>query len=214
LDDPHNWRWKAYDLGLGNTHQGFHSAMYIQEPYVYFLGYDDPENVVAERRTVLARILINDLLAGKVGESYEFWVEEPEGPVWRPDQENLATLFKPGVTETGLQYVPEWGLYFCTLYNVENPYIYLTYAPELTGPWSEPEIIYEIPEHKVPFKIISYATRPHPELSEKTGELIITYATNAKGAFGGIKQLFTKEGFQIYYPRFIRVQLALEKEGS
>ncbi|MCD6384675.1 hypothetical protein J7M23_02755, partial [Candidatus Sumerlaeota bacterium] len=87
-----------------------------------------------------------------------------------------------------------------------------TTAKRLTGPWSKPVCIYEIPEHDaVSFDIISYAVRPHPELSTQPGELIITYATNS---WGSITPLLTPEGLGIYYPRFIRVQLALNNEES
>lgn len=196
-DEPEEWNWEAYDLGLGNSHQGFHSALWKEPPYLYFLGRD-------KGRTVLARAKIEALLAGGKREVFEFWTQGKEGPGWGTQPENLVPLFSPAVTETGLQYEPEWGLFLCATYEPSDPDIYLTTAPSLTGPWTEPACIYRVPEHAVSFPIISYAARPHPQLSTKPGEMILSYQTNAPG---DTSPLFTEEGLQIYYPRFIRIQL-------
>jgi hypothetical protein len=64
-----------------------------------------------------------------------------------------------------------------------------------------------VPEHARSFPTSSYAARPHPEFSTKPGELIISYATNVNTM--DLDPLFTKEGSEIYYPRFIRVQFEL-----
>ena len=56
--------------------------------------------------------------------------------------------------------------------------------------------------------IMSYAVRQHPELSTKTGEIILTYATNTPRSES---ELFTAEGKEIYVHRFVRVQLELNK---
>jgi hypothetical protein len=55
---------------------------------------------------------------------------------------------------------------------------------------------------------MSYAVRQHPELSTKTGEIILTYATNTPRSES---ELFTAEGKEIYVHRFVRVQLELNK---
>jgi hypothetical protein len=196
-ESPADWDWDAYDLGLGNSRQGFHSALWKEPPFLYFLGRD-------HAAMVLARARIEDLLAGGKKEVFEFWVKGSDGPEWGSAPTNLVPLFGPANTETGLQYEPEWGLFLCTTYSASDPDIYLTTAPSLTGPWSEPACIYRVPEHAVSFPIISYAIRPHPQLSTKPGEMVITYETNAPG---DTSPLFTEEGLQIYYPRFIRVQL-------
>ncbi len=212
LDPPTQWKQRVYDLKLGNVHQGFHSAIYVEEPYMYFLGYDDPINTVDERRTVLARVKTADLIAGKKGEAYEFWVEGEDGPEWGPEPEKLVTLFTPGVTETGIHYEKDWGLFICTTYSVRSPNILITTAPKLTGPWSKPVSIYQVPK-EVSFDTITYAVKPHKELSTKAGEIIITYATNVV-SFEDFSSLFTKEGLNVYYPHFLRVQLELTSDSK
>jgi hypothetical protein len=202
LDPPDKWIQKAYDMGFGSNSLGFHSAMITEKPYIYFIGFKDTET---ERQAVLARVLIADLVGGKLGDAYEFWVDSPDGPYWGSKPENLIPLFAPGNAETGIHYEPDWDLYFCTTYYPETPEIYLTVAPNLTGPWSEPVCIYQVPEHKGTIAIGSYAVKPHKELSTKPGELIITYVTNANEP----NDLFTEKGLGIYYPCFLRVQLEL-----
>jgi hypothetical protein len=98
------------------------------------------------------------------------------------------------------------GCYLCFTYSPFRPDIFLTTAKELTGPWSRPKSIYQIPEHRqFSFHIISYAVRQHPELATRPGEIILTYVTNVPDDVG---QLFTKAGSEIYVPRFLRLQLA------
>jgi hypothetical protein len=212
-DSPDKWVQISNDLGLGNLHQGFHAGLYIKEPYVYFMGYDDPKDDTDIRRAVLARAKIQYLLDGGLGEVFEFWVEGQNGPEWGAKPENLVTLFIPGVTETDIQYIPEWGLYLATTYDTATSDICITVAPDLTGPWSQPVSIYKAPEVKsVPISVNSYAARPHPEFSTKPGEIIISYATNLGG--WDLNPLFTKDGSEVYFPRFIRVQLELMKGKS
>ncbi len=204
-DDPGDWTWTVSDFGIGGNDFGVHSAVYVEGPYVYFMGFED----TGGRRMILSRMLAADLVAGSMAEALEFWADEGSGPQWSttaaPSQ--LVTLFTPGVTETDIQYDATLERYFVTTYDPFTPRIYLTTAEELTGPWEEPVCLYDVPEHDVSFPIISYAVRPHPELSTKAGELVITYATNG---FGSLGALYTQEGLGIYHPRFIRVQLEVD----
>ncbi len=203
-DPPGEWIQQATDLGIGDNNQGFHTAVYKELPYIYLMGYDDTGGT---RRSVLARILASDLIAGQTSAAYQFWSDIGGVPQWSNTPDNLVTLFEPGVTESDIQYDSALGLYFCTTYTAFGPEIYITTAPELTGPWSEPVCIYEVPEHDaVSFDISSYAVRPHPELSTGPGEVVITYATNSVGS---LAPLFTTEGLGIYHPRFVRAQFQI-----
>lgn len=206
FDPPATWIQNAYDLGIDNSIMGVHSAVIVEEPYLYMMGYNNLGNMI------LARAATADLLNGGLSEVFEYWVMGEGGARWSDTPSNLIPLFSPSNTETDIHYEPAWDRYFVTTYNAFTPTIYLTTAKELTGPWSEPIGIYEVPEHEaVSFDIISYAVRPHAELSTKPGELIITYATNSLGT---VAPLFTEEGLGIYHPRFIRVELSLNEQAS
>jgi len=208
LDPPEQWQVSVADMGFGSNEQSFHTAVFVDEPFAYFVGYDRPGQ--GEDFAVLSRIRTGDILAGKLADAYEFLVEGANGPEWGTKPENLVPLFTPGNTEAGIHYEEEWGLYICTTYRANSPEIYISAAPELTGPWCEPIHVYDVPEHAaLSFYIISYAARPHPELSTQPGELVISYATNAPR---DLPALFTEEGLRAYRPRFIRVQL--ERTGA
>jgi hypothetical protein len=69
-------------------------------------------------------------------------------------------------------------------------------APELTGPWTAPQIVYRPPEYYRPHVMI-YSAKAHPELAG--GDLVVTYATNT---FQFAEHL--TDGL-IYYPRFLRL---------
>lgn len=202
-DPPAEWVQQAFDFGIGDSGLGFHSALYIEEPYIYFFGYED--QAVGGRAMVLARMTSADLLAGGLAESLEFWTDPGSGPGWSFAPDSLVPLFHPGVTETDVHFIPSAHRYFLTTYNPFTPTIYLSTAPSLTGPWTEPACVYNVPEHQqVSFSIISYAARLHPDLSADPFELVISYATNS---LGGLSPLTTLEGLAIYSPRFIRVRL-------
>lgn len=205
LATPAQWTWTAADFGIGRNNLNFHTAIFIDEPYIYFLGTENSGGSHA----VLARMLGDDLAAGAHAEAMEFWVQGLGGPEWGQNPTSLVPLFPPGVTESDIQFIPAWGLYVTTTYNPFARTLYLVTAESLTGPWTDPVCLYDVPEwDMVSFDIISYAARPHPELSTQTGELFISYATNA---LGSIDPLFTQEGLAIYAPQMLRV--VLERRG-
>ena len=202
LDSPEHWVQKAYPLnvGEGNT---FYSALVVKPPYLYLYGIVEP------RQTALARVRIDDLTAGKLAEAYEYWVNGPQGPHWGKQATNCVPQFLPVNSECSVHYEPAWKLYICFTYDVFTPEIFLTTAKELTGPWSKPIPIYKVPEHdRYSFKVMSYAVRQHPELSSRTGEVILTYATNIPNSE---HELFTDEGKEVYIHRFVRAQFELNK---
>jgi hypothetical protein len=200
---PAAWTQNAYDFGLGDNNLSFHTAVYVEPPYVYFIG---TSNSGGTNRAVLARMTTSALIVGSLSEGLQYWTNTTP-PTWTSTSTNLAALFVPGNSETDIQYVPTWGRYIALTYSPLEPTIYVTTAPALTGPWSEPACIYEVPEHgQVSFSIWSYAARPHPEFSTQDGEVVISYATNTAGS---TSPLFTPEGLQIYVPKIIRAKFTL-----
>ena len=203
LEPPDRWVQTAYPLKFA-TNQSFHAALVVREPYLYLYG------IVQPRQTALARVRLTDLRKGKLSEGYEYWVRGPHGPHWGREATNCVPQFLPVNSECSVQYEPAWKLYTCFTYDVFNPDIFLTTAPELTGPWSPPVPVYRVPEHgQLPFPIMSYAVRQHPELSSRPGEIILTYATNTPESE---RALFTPEGSKVYVHRFVRAQFELNPD--
>ena len=193
-DPPPDWRPEYTDFGLGDNHRAFLSAVYYHDPYIYFMGYDDLEG---QRRMVLARARAEDMLKEKTSAALDYWVEQSGEYAWSSQPENLAPLFVPGVTETNIQYVPQWETYFCTTYRPNEDAILLTSAPELTGPWTEPVVIFHNPDHQT----MTYAARLHPHLSTRPGELVISFVTAPQSLD------LANEPLSSYRPRFIKVLL-------
>lgn len=197
-DDPMDWNLNYFDMNIGNDHFVLHSAVWQEKPYLYFISLDDLNDNAKKRRMILVRAKAKDILSGGGSEVLEYWIKDKKISQWSKTREGSISLFAPGCTETAIQYDEKWKLYYCTTYNPEEPEIYLTVAPRLTGPWSKPVCIYTNPEHKK----LTYAAKCHPELSTKPGELIISYVTAPIGVD------IENQGMDVYRPRFIRVQLA------
>lgn len=203
LDPPMNWQWQATDFGLGGPNLGFHTGFHLDETHVYMLGYED---TISGRAAVLGRMGIDDLKGGGLSDAMEFWVRSDNDDIWGNQPTNLIPLFFPGVTESDLVYMTEFGVFVTTAYDPFQNGISLVYARELTGPWSKPLCLYDVPEFdNSPFDIIAYAARPHAALARGSGELVFSYATNT---FGTVDPLFTPDGLGIYVPRFFKVQFS------
>jgi len=77
-------------------------------------------------------------------------------------------------------------------------------APKLTGPWSEPTIVFRPPECDLP-KPFVYAAKAHPELvAAGEHDLLVTYASNSFD----FAELVSPEGTKrLYWPRFVAVPI-------
>jgi len=201
-ENPMNWKMNYYDMNVGSDHFVLQSALWYEKPYLYFISMDDLNNQPENRRMILVRSKAADILAGRGAESLEYWTKARNREFWSKKRDSAVTLFAPGCTETMIQYDESWQLYYCTTYNPVEPYIYLTVASQLTGPWSEPVCIYKNPDHTT----MTYAAKCHPELSTRPGELIISYVTAPIGVD------IENQGMDVYRPRFIRVRLAKDEQ--
>jgi hypothetical protein len=200
--DPPSWTVTATDFGIGGDDLTIHAGVHEKDGQVYFLCRHTRPGVGMVM--ILGRMEKDELLAGASGAGMEFHVAD--GTQWSTDPAQAAEMFRPGVTESSLYHDEGLGYYFALTYDVFGPAIYLSWAREITGPWHPPVCLYNVPEHDaVSFPIISYAARIQPDLSQPPGRFLISYATNSLGT---IAPLFTEEGFGIYHPRFITVELA------
>lgn len=202
LDPPPQWKKIVTPLGVGRNHQQFCAAAYVIKPYIYLLGFDETQTQKpTERCMVLARSNIQLLRKGLGRQSMEFWVRGERGNYWAKEPENLVPLFKPGTTETSIQYFREWNQYVCLTHSWGKPEIMLVSAPALTGPWSKPMVIYSVPEMVHNKNYVLTAVKAHPELATSGDEIVLTYVINTTDFFS----LFSNPN--IYYPRFVRVRL-------
>ena len=150
---------------------------------------------------VVARMKLNDLSNHASSQSLKFY---NGGGCWSNNFSRAKAMFYPGNSESNIYYCKRNNIFITTTYVPKNNKIYLLWSKKLTGPWSEPQCIYTVPEAKQDFKVVSYAMRIHTWASDATGSLIISYATNE---YGGMDSLFTKKGYNIYRPYFIQVKI-------
>lgn len=199
LDAPKRWKATVRELPFGGDRRNFISGTYYEKPYLYLLGFDDGDKGGAlQRRAVLARIHIRDVKRDLWATGMEYW---SEGDLWSPSQDRLQPIFSPGVTESSLHYSPELDRYIALTQHPFQPDILMVSARRLTGPWSEPQKVYTIPELAGKKDCHAYAMKAHPELAASGDELVITYVVNTTDFWGLFSDL------EIYYPRFVRVKL-------
>ncbi len=200
LADPRDWTWTVTDVPLGDGAGLPITAVHVEEPWVYLFGWDDRLGPV--RRTVLARASTDALVAGLTPDDVTWWTETGE---WVAEPERAGTLIGEGVTESHVQWVPALGRWAFVVYNAFTGELRLSTAPSLTGPWTEPRCLWEVPEIGRIDSLIAYAGRLHPEYATRDDELVLTYVTNG---FGTLDPLFGPGGGQAYRPHFLRVRLA------
>ena len=193
-DNPADWICQYYDMKIGNNNTVLHSGIFLENEYLYFLGFADRED---KREAILARALANEFIEVPTADSFEYWVNAPNQKSWSRKLKHPVILFTPGITESNIQYDQAWDMYFITVYDPMKADILLTVAPALTGPWSEPVRVYTNPDHIT----MTYAARLHPHLSSRSGELIISYVT-APGSLD-----LSKESLDTYRPRFLKLEL-------
>ena len=203
FDHPKKWDKKYYDFETPPWSDEFqllyHSALYVDNDYIYFMGFTLDNGV---KKSILSRMLKNKFLVFKNSKHLEHLVWEDRRRTWSSSNENRIYLFKPGNTESNIQYIPEWDVFVTTTYTAIDNKILLSFSDRLYGPWSEPQIVFENPMINCPDKICieTYAVRCHPEFSQRVGELIISYVTSYTGDYKNANIL-------AYRPRFIKVQI-------
>lgn len=204
-DPPPKWKMKTAEMGIGNDHLGFCSAVYSEPPYLYMYGFNDgPVKGAMGRKMVLARVKLDDLKKAEKPFDFQYYVDGENGLEWGGEPDKLHPLFEPGTTENSIHYDSLLGRYIMFTQVPFQPEVYIVTSPSLTGPWSEPLQVYHIPDIESDL-LHAYAVKAHPELSTKPGELIFTYVVNTTDFWSMFNNL------DIYYPRFVRVQLGLSE---
>lgn len=199
-DSPRAWKMTRTELALGNDHFNINAAVIRQSDYLYLLGYDDgPTANPMKRAAILSRILLSALDHDNPAASLQFWSRSAQ---WQSTPENLQPLFTPGPTETALHHDPATGRYMALTLEPFTPHILLVSAESMTGPWSDPQPVYTIPEVAASNGAWhAYTTRLHPELSTNPARIPFTYVVNTKDFWS----MFT--ALDIYYPRFANLNI-------
>lgn len=166
-DGTYEW-WKGDEPGFG---------VWVQRhgEHLYLWGSIQPEEK-SFGDMYLARVRpesIEDLSA------YEYLVEAPTlerpdvQPRWSSTFTPTACLFSDVPNEMSSSWNEHLGMFISlTTFQRDNVLVIRT-APELTGPWSEPQVVYR-PERTRPESLYN-AGKEHPEFARENGK--VTYMT-------------------------------------
>ena len=118
------------------------------------------------------------------------------------DPAHAKEVMKNGNTELSIRYHPELKQWLSVMVEPSgfSDKILLRSAPDLTGPWTQGQVIYRIPE-MLPGptrdkNTFCYAGKEHPEL-ESSGQLLFTYVCNTMD----VPSLVTNR--KIYHPQVV-----------
>ncbi len=171
------------------------SSVLREGDFVYFVGVSDPAHDL-----YLARLTAKAVEQGRF-RALEWW----SGRDWRPSESNSQPVIRGAATEASVQRDPRGaGFVEINSQGFGATDIVIRCAPRLEGPWTPPQKIYHPPESNAPDAFV-YAGKSHPEL--RGADLVITYAAN-----GSDEKLATD--MSIYFPRFVKVQLAQDNPAS
>lgn len=130
------------------------------------------------------------------------------GDTWQSgfDPKDAKHVMEKGSSELSIRYHPELKEWLAVLFAPDSfsSKILLRTAPDLTGPWSDGQVIYQVPEMQ-PAKpgydkdTFCYAAKEHPEFER--GDLVFTYACNTFS----VPKLATNLG--IYFPQVVRMPM-------
>jgi hypothetical protein len=163
----------------------FGPAILETPSWLYLYGALDREGV---RNSVLARVPRGCLDQPR---AWRFFA----GDQWKKDISSVRPLFAGAAMEASVHLTSSGEyLYVGTDGGGMGSSIVARLAPTPEGPWGEPMLIFEAPEHKG--DVFTYCAKAHPELSEN-GRLLLSYNVNTSN----FEKLVGDA--DIYRPRFL-----------
>ena len=192
--DPSEWRvvrltTPANPLGVV---VGF-GAVLRQGEYVVAFGSQDP---VKSHPIYAVRWPAQQVGQGNLANP-EWWAGDRLG--WVPDTSPATRqrIFEDGQSELTIHRDPATERFLAFQTQGYGPAdVMIRAAPTLTGPWTQPKMIYRPSDYYRP-NVMIYSAKAHPELTG--ADLVLTYSTNTFE----FAEHFTDA--QIYYPRFVRL---------
>lgn len=129
------------------------------------------------------------------------------------DPQHAMEVMKQGSPELSIRYHPELHKWLAVMFapGAFSSTILLRSALRLTGPWTDGETIYKVPEMQPANSAYDkdtdcYAAKEHPEFEH--GDLVFTYVCNTLS----VPKLATN--LNIYYPQVVRMPLPMAAGGT
>lgn len=197
--DPQRWKIDYFPLVPDGAH-AYPSATAVvdgDDAYIFAL----QEN--GSRPLEAARIPLDGLRDPKANLQYL-----GSDGAWKPgfDPSAAKAVMQKGSPELSIRYHPELKRWIAVMFEPEafSSRILLRSAPSLTGPWSEGQVIYTVPEMQSATpgydkSTFCYAAKEHPEFEH--GDLVFTYVCNTFD----VPKLATN--LRIYFPQAVRMPM-------
>ncbi len=204
--DPQQWSVQYYPLVPDGVKAYPSASAIVDGKYAYlFAQYE------AGTRPLLAtRISVNGLLNPKMHLEYLM-----KSGIWKNgfDPSNAKEVMVKGSSELSVRYHPELKKWLAVMFapDLFSGKILLRTASALTGPWTDGQVIYQVPEMQpnnpgYDKDTFCYAGKEHPEFER--GDLVFTYACNTMS----VPKLATN--LNIYFPQVVRMPMPVSISES
>jgi len=193
-DNPKEWQIQDIQLPVYSSNLMIGSALEIYKGYLYAFCCHEP----GTHNIYLARWPIDSVQDGNLLNP-EWWSGDIYGWSHILDTSNIPDiLFEDGATEFSIWYDSSRSSFFqVQTVGFGQAKLVFRWAPKITGPWSEPIVIFDPPENSIP-NIMIYSAKAHPHINDSV--IVLTYATN------GPESLIVSDTC-IYFPKFVLINL-------
>jgi uncharacterized protein DUF4185 len=199
-EDPQYWKLSYFPLVPESVHANPSASTLIEGDYLYIYTLYEQ----GSRPQILTRIPLKGLDDPKKNLQYlgsdNQWHDGIE-----PAKAKI--IMSKGASEMSVRYHPELKKWIAVMVDPQifSDKVLLRTSPSMTGPWTDGDVIYRIPELQknsagYDADTFCYAGKEHPEF-EKPGELVFTYVCNTMKP----KQLEMNAG--IYFPKVVRMPM-------
>jgi hypothetical protein len=205
--DPQKWEVSYYPLVAESVHANPSASALIQgdDLYIYTL-YEK-----GSRPQILTRIPAKALDDPKKNLQYLGTDDQWHDGI---EPEKAKTIMKTGASEMSVRYHPELKKWVAVMVDPQtfSDKVILRIAPAMTGPWTDGDVIYHIPELQKTYAhydsdTFCYAGKEHPEFEGKD-ELVFTYVCNTMKPGKLVKET------NIYFPQVVRMKMPIPASGS
>jgi hypothetical protein len=205
--NPQDWKVSYAPLVPESLHANPSASTVIEGDHLYIFTLDEHE----KRPEILTRIP----LAGLNDPSKNLQYLDAEGK-WQPGLEpaKAKPVMARGASEMTVRYHPGLRKWIALLVDPDifSARVLLRTSPTLTGPWTDGEAIYSIPELQkdspgYDSDTYCYAGKEHPEF-EGEDELVFTYVCNTMKPQKLIKEV------NIYFPKVVRMKMPAAGYGK
>jgi hypothetical protein len=202
--DPQQWSVQYYPLVPDGVKAYPSASAVVDGNYSYLFGLYES----GSRPLLATRIPLSGL--NDPAKNLEYLTTAGE---WKNGfhPQSAKAVMEKGSTELSIRYHPELKKWFAVMFTPDgfSGKILLRTAPRLTGPWTDGQVIYSVPEMQ-PDKpgydkdTFCYAGKEHPEF--ESGDLVFTYVCNTMS----VPKLATN--LKIYFPQVVRMQMPVSPQ--